>query len=44
MEAIVVMVVGGCLLALPFAVLSYYFSLSLFVKIRNKRREKHILN
>ena len=44
MEAIVVMVVGGCILALPFTVLSYHLSLSLFVKIREKRREKHILN
>lgn len=43
-EAITVMVVGGCILALPFAVASYYFSFSLFVKIRKRRQEKHILN
>lgn len=44
MEAIIVMVVGGCILALPFTILSYYLSLSVFAKIRKKRREKHILN
>ena len=43
LEAIIVMVVGGCLLALPFTLISYYLSLSLFVKIRKKRSEKHIL-
>ena len=41
---IVVMIVGGCILALPFTILSYYLSLSLFVKIRKKRSEKHILS
>ena len=43
-EAIIVMVVGGCILAVPFTVLSYYFSFSLFRKVRKKRKEKHILN
>ncbi len=43
-EAITVMVVGGCILAVPFTVASYYFSHTLFVKIRKKRQEKHILN
>ena len=44
LEAIVVMVVGGCILAIPFTLISYYLSLSLFVKIQKKRREKHILS
>jgi hypothetical protein len=43
-EAITVMVVGGCILAIPFTIASYYFSFSLFTKIRKKRQEKHILN
>ncbi|MDR3631767.1 MAG: DUF2062 domain-containing protein [Desulfocapsaceae bacterium] len=42
-EAIAVLLVGGCVLALPFTVVSYYLSLSMFVKIRKKRMEKHIL-
>jgi uncharacterized protein len=42
-DAIIVMVVGGCILAMPFTIASYYLSLSLFVKIRKKRSEKHIL-
>jgi hypothetical protein len=43
-EAITVLVVGGCILAIPFTIASYYFSFSLFTKIRKKRQEKHILN
>ena len=42
-EAIIVLLVGGCILALPFALVSYYFSLYAFLKIRAKRQEKHIL-
>lgn len=41
-EAITVMVVGGCILALPFTIASYYLTLSLFVKVRKKRQEKRI--
>lgn len=36
-DAITVLVVGGTLLALPFTALSYYYSLKLFTKIRDKR-------
>ncbi len=43
-EAIIVMVVGGLVLALPFAIVSYYFSLHFFIKIRRKRREKQLLH
>ncbi len=43
-EAIVVMVVGGCILALPFALASYYLSLRFFITIRRRRRDKHILH
>ena len=43
-EAAIVLVVGGVVLALPCAVASYFFSLRIFVKIRQKRSQKHILN
>ncbi len=43
-EAIIVMILGGALLALPFAVISYYISYLAFIKIRNKRHEKRILH
>ena len=42
-EAITVMLVGGILLALPFAVGSYYLIYFLIVSFRKKRREKQIL-
>ena len=42
-DAIAVLLVGGCVLALPFTIASYYISLYLFIKIRKKRSEKHIL-
>lgn len=37
LDAITVVVVGGTLLALPFTALSYYYSLKLFTRLRNKR-------
>lgn len=43
-ETVVVLLVGGSIFALPFAVVSYYFALRIFIKIRAKRREKHILH
>lgn len=36
-DAITVLVVGGSILALPFTALSYYYSLKLFTKLRNRR-------
>jgi len=42
-EAIIVMLVGGALLALPFTVASYYLSYFTIVKYRMKKREKHVL-
>lgn len=42
-EIIIVMLSGGLVLALPTAVLWYFFTLRLFLKIREKRRQKHIL-
>lgn len=40
LHAIIVMIVGGCIQALPFAVLTYYLSLSLFNRLRKKRRTR----
>jgi uncharacterized protein (DUF2062 family) len=42
-EVFIVMLTGGIILALPTAVLCYFITLKLFVKIRQKRMEKHIL-
>lgn len=43
-EAVIVLLVGGAVLALPFSIASYFLSLRLFVKIQEKRRKKHILD
>jgi len=43
-EAVIVLLVGGSVLALPFTVVSYFLSLRLFLKIREKRHKKHLLN
>jgi uncharacterized protein len=42
-EAIIVLLVGGSILALPFTVASYFLSLRLFITIQEKRRRKHVL-
>jgi uncharacterized protein (DUF2062 family) len=42
-ELTAVMLSGGIVLALPTALLWYVFTLRLFIKIREKRRQKHIL-
>jgi uncharacterized protein len=42
-EAIIVLLVGGSILALPFTVASYVLSLRLFIKIREKRKKRHVL-
>lgn len=39
-DAITVLLVGGALLALPFTALSYYYTLKLFTRLRNKRLKK----
>jgi len=43
-EAVIVLVIGGCLLALPFGVASYYLVYYLIVSFRKKKREKRILH
>lgn len=42
-EAVTVMLVGGFVLALPFAIASYYLFHSLVISFRKKRRAKHVL-
>lgn len=42
-EIIIVMLTGGIVLALPTAILCYFFTLKLFIRIREKRRQRHIL-
>lgn len=42
-EATIVMLVGGTVLALPFAIATYYGFLFLIVSYRKKRRQKQIL-
>ncbi len=39
-EALVVLILGGIVLALPFTIASYYFSLRLFINIRQKREKR----
>ncbi len=43
-DAIMVMLVGGVILAIPFTVVGYIYSLRFFKRIRQVRRKKHILN
>ena len=42
-DALIVLQVGGLVFALPFSILAYYLSLKFFIRIRQKRQEKHIL-
>lgn len=42
-EIIIVMLTGGIVIALPTAILWYFFTLRVFIKIREKRRERHLL-
>lgn len=44
LEAAAVMITGGCLLALPFTLASYYLSLKFFIAMRKKRIQKHLLS
>lgn len=42
-EAVIVMLVGGCILAVPFTLVSYYLSLKFFIMMKKKKIEKQIL-
>ncbi len=43
-ESVIVIVVGGMILAIPFTLASYYISLPVFQKIKKRREQKHLLN
>lgn len=43
LEAVVVMLTGGVLLAIPFTCVGYILAFKFFRAIRKKRQEKHIL-
>ncbi len=43
-ESVIVIVVGGMVLAIPFTIASYYLSLPVFQKIKKRREQKHLLN
>ncbi len=43
-ESVIVIVVGGMILAIPFTIASYYLSLPVFQKIKKRREQKHLLN
>ncbi|RUM38373.1 MAG: DUF2062 domain-containing protein [Desulfobulbus sp.] len=42
-DAMLVMMTGGIILAIPTAIITYYASYRLFDKIQKKRQEKHLL-
>lgn len=44
LDAILVMLTGGLVIGIPAAVAGYYFTLRFFMKIQEKRRQKHLLN
>jgi len=41
-DTIVILVLGGCVLAFPFALLSYIFSLRLFLMVRKRRKKRDL--
>jgi uncharacterized protein (DUF2062 family) len=43
LETIIIILVGGSVLAIPFTIAAYVFSFLFFRKLQQKRREKHIL-
>ncbi len=43
-EVIIVLLVGGIVLAIPFTIGSYFLSLRFFIRINEHRRKKHILS
>jgi uncharacterized protein len=44
LDAAIVLVVGGSILAFPFSIASYFLSLRFFLKVRDNKRQKHILH
>lgn len=43
-DAILVMLAGGLVLAIPAGLLTYFLVFRFFTRLRQKRREKHLLN
>lgn len=43
-DTAIVLVVGGFILATPFTIAAYFFSLKFFVALRHNKRAKHSLN
>ena len=43
MDTIVVLLIGGFILAAPPAIISYFAALRFFIALRNKKRDKHVL-
>lgn len=43
-DAIMVMLMGGLVLAIPLGIATYFFSYRFFEHIQNKRQQKHLLN
>jgi hypothetical protein len=43
-DTVIVLMVGGFILATPFAIASYFLSLKFFRALRAKRQQKHILS
>ncbi len=43
-DAVIVMLVGGVVLAIPFAIVAYFGTLHFFVSLQKKSAKKHILN
>lgn len=44
LDALLVLLAGGTVLAIPLAIASYYLSLRFFLRLREKRRRKHLLD
>jgi uncharacterized protein (DUF2062 family) len=42
-EALIILLIGGSVLAVPFTIAAYVLSFLFFRKLQQKRREKHIL-
>ncbi len=43
-DAIIVLLLGGCVIGIPLGIAVYFFSIRLFTRLQEKRRRKHVLN
>lgn len=43
-EVVIVLLVGGAVLAIPFTIAGYFLSLRIFISVHDKKNKKHILN